>query len=168
VLLQSVRVRWDQLRSRFTLGTPERPLATYLTDPPPVVQEGLEISRRAFGNIAERARGIGAQTGVVLMPARFQVNDVDYRQLSAIVRDAGGELDRNAASRRFHDALAPLGLPMVDLQPMLFAQPNREGLFFQHTVHLTPRGHEIVGAALFDFLQANGLVIGAPTPRARP
>lgn len=156
--LQSVRIRWDQLRGRITVGTPERPLASYLTDPPPVVQAGLDASRRAFGQIVERARRDGAATALALMPARFQVNDEDYRNLDAIVRDAGGVLDRQAASSRFQEALTPLGVPMIDLLPVLFAQPDREGIFFQRTVHLTPRGHDVVAAALAEFLVQNGLL----------
>lgn len=165
VVLQSVRLRWDQLRSRFATGTPERPLATYLKDPPPVVREGLEVTRRAYGEIATRARAIGARTGLVLMPARFQTDDPDFGHLQAIVHEAGGELVRNAGSTRFHDALAPLGLPMIDLEPVLFAAPDRIGLFFQHTVHLTPRGHEVVAGALFDFMRSSGLADGRPADR---
>jgi hypothetical protein len=155
---QAVRVRWDQLRGRLALGTPERPLATYLADPPSIVDEGLAISRRAFGRLAERAAAIGARTGVVLMPARFQVNDEDYGHLAAAVRDAGGVLDRQSASRRFGDALAPLGLPMIDLQPLLAAQPDPSGLFFQRNVHLTPRGHDLVSGILEAFLDTSGLL----------
>ena len=158
MVLQSVRVRWDQLRGRIATGAPERPLATYLTQPPPVVQEGLAVSRRAFGRVSTRATEIGARTGLVLMPARFQTNDVDFGNLSAAVRETGGELSRDAASARFREALAPLALPMVDLQPTLFAQPQRDGLFFQRTVHLTPRGHDIVARTLFEFLQNNALL----------
>jgi len=158
VVWQAVRVRWDQLRGRLALGTPERPLATYLADPPSIVDEGLAISRRAFGRLAERAAAIGARTGVVLMPARFQVNDEDYGHLAAAVRDAGGVLDRQSASRRFGDALAPLGLPMIDLQPLLAAQPDPSGLFFQRNVHLTPRGHDLVSGILEDFLDTSGLL----------
>ena len=62
-------------------------------------------------------------------------------------------LVRNAATERFATALAPLGLPMIDLQPVLAAQPDRGGLFFQRNVHLTPRGHDVVAGALFDFLE---------------
>jgi hypothetical protein len=152
-----VRVRYDQLRARFFTGTPERPLASYLADPPPIVQRGLEVSGAAFGKIAERARGLGARTAIVLVPARFQTDDTDYRHLKAAVEQAGGVLDRNSSSRRFHEALLPLGLPILDLQPILFAQPDRPGLFFQRTVHLTPRGHDVVSGALLDFLQSTGL-----------
>ena len=159
VVLQMVRVRWDQLRSRISLGTPEAPLASYLASPPPIVSQGLDASQRVFARIAARAAEIGARTGIVLMPARFQVNDEDFGNLSAIVREAGGELDRNASSRRFQDALAPLGLPMIDLQPVLFDQPNRAGIFFQRTVHLTPRGHDVVARSLLEFLQTNRLLV---------
>jgi lysophospholipase L1-like esterase len=158
VVLQYVRLRWDQLKSRFVTGTPERPLASYLTDPPPIVRHGIDVSRRAFGQIATRAGALGAPTGLVLMPARFQTNDVDFGNLSAIVREAGGVLDRHASSRRFEEGLAPLGLPLLDLQPILFNRPDREGLFYQRTVHLTPLGHEAVAGALFDFVRQSGLV----------
>jgi lysophospholipase L1-like esterase len=163
VVMQSVRVRWDQLMSKVTTGAPERPLATYLVNPPPVVADGLRVSRDAYGRVAARASAIGARTGIVLVPARFQTNDADFGNLDAAVRGAGAELDRDAASRRFADALAPLGLPMIDLQPILAVQPERAGLFYQRTVHLTPRGHTVTADALFDFLERSGLVVRSPT-----
>lgn len=158
VVLQSVRVRWEQLNSRLNVGAPEPALASYLVKPPDVVQQGLTIMRTAYERIARRASGIGARTAIAVMPARFQTDDADFSRLAKIVHDAGGTLDRNAASSRFLDALAPLGLPIIDLQPALAAQPRREGLFFQRTVHLTPRGHAVVAGELATFLGAAGLV----------
>jgi len=166
-VLQLARVRWDQLRSKVATGTPERPLATYLTDPPPVVQHGLEVSRRAFGLIAQRARGIGAETGIVLMPARLQVNDEDFSNLRAIVQEAGGEIDRNGASRRFEEALTPLGIPVRDIQPDLARQPDGAGLFLRTTAHLSPRGHSAVADALLVFLRSSGL-LNRPAELPRP
>jgi hypothetical protein len=157
IVLQYARMRWDQLRSRWSTGTPERPLSSYLSDPPPVVAEGLDASRRAYGRIVDRAKGIGAETAVALMPARFQTDDPDFHRLSEIVRQSGGQLVRNSASERFKTALAPLGVPMVDLQPALAAQPDRIGLFFQRNVHLTPRGHDVVASELFQFFERSGL-----------
>lgn len=161
VVLQLVRVRWDQLRSRFSSAAPERPMATYLADPPPEVQRGLEVSRQAFGKIANRASAIGAETGLVLFPARFQTDDADYVRWKEIVHSAGGELIRNSGTARFREALAPLGLPALDLLPVLEAQPNRVGLFYQRTIHLTPHGHEVVAGALFEFLKTSGLMQAA-------
>ena len=91
------------------------------------------------------------------MPARFQTDDEDYGHLAETVRAAGGVLVRNSSSERFATALAPLGLPMIDLQPVLAAQPDRVGLFFQRNVHLTARGHEVVAGALYDFMKTSGL-----------
>ena len=158
VTLQSVRIRYDQLKGKLATGTPERPLASYLASPPPEVGEGLEIARDAFGRVVTRAAGLGARTGIVLFPARFQTDDPDFGRLAAAVKESGHTLERNSASDRFRRALAPLGVPMLDLQPVLAAQPDRIGLFFQRNVHLTPRGHDVVGGALLDFLTTSGLV----------
>jgi hypothetical protein len=38
-------------------------------------------------------------------------------------------------------------------------------LFFQQTVHLTPRGHEIVADALDRFIQQQHLLDETPAPR---
>ena len=106
------------------------------------------------GGIAGLAAARGARTALVLMPARFQTDDRDYEQLRAIVEASGESLVRDAATGRFREALAPLGLPMLDLLPILRAEPNRVELFFQRNVHLTPRGHRVVGQALTGFVVA--------------
>jgi len=102
----------------------------------------------------------GARTALILMPARFQVDDADYGRLRELVRAAGHDLIRQAATERFRTALTPLGLPMFDLLPVIQAQTDPAGVFFQRNIHLTPRGHEVVGHALV------GFVMGL-SPRAR-
>jgi lysophospholipase L1-like esterase len=153
VVLQIVRLRWDLLRSKLATAAPERPLASYLAEPPPEVMSGVAVTRQAIEKIDGRARAVGARTGIVLMPARFQTDDADHRALSATVARAGGELVRDAATERLRDGLAPLELPTLDLLPVLARQPDRTGLFFQRNVHLTPRGHDVVAGALLQFLQ---------------
>jgi hypothetical protein len=161
MVLQLVRLRYDLLRSRLESPAPARALLSYMASPPAEVTEGLAIARDAFGRIAERARGVGASTAFVLMPARFQTDDGDYGRLAEVVRQSGGTLDRQAATERFTATLAPMGLPILDLLPVLARQPDRIGLFFQRNIHLTPRGHAVVGEALFDFLQTSGLAEAA-------
>lgn len=158
MVLQGARLRWDQLSARFEGPGTERPLATYLADPPADVDDGLAVTRRAHGLIAEAAAARGARTALVLMPARFQTDDADYGRLQALVAEAGGTLVRDAATERFREALAPLGLPTLDLLPVLQAEPRRVELFFQRNVHLTPRGHKVVGQALTTFV--SGLQAG--------
>lgn len=168
MVLQQARVRYDQLRARITGPTTERPLLSFLKDPPPEVFAGLAVARRATGMIAERAKARGARTAVVLMTARFQTDDPDYGRLVAIVRQAGGELSRDAATDRYREALAPLGLPTLDLLPILAEQPDRRDLFFQRNVHLTPRGHVVVAHVLADFLKSSGLAVQAARSTTHP
>jgi hypothetical protein len=163
MVLQYVRLRVDLLRSKFSTPAPERPLVSYATDPPIEVTHGLEVTRRAVDLIAKRASAAGARTAIALMPARFQTDDDDYGRFVDIIRAAGGTFERNAASQRFAAALAPLGLPMIDLQPALAAQPDRSGLFFQRNIHLTPRGHDVVARTLFDFFEKNRLTARPPS-----
>lgn len=156
---QTGRVRWDQLKSRFTTKIPEPPLAMYLETPPPYVAEGLELAREATRRIRDRAAGLGARTVLVLVPAKFQVNDVDFEWLNADVTRAGGRLVRHSATERVTKSLAPLGLPTLDLLPIFQRQPHPKDLFFQRNVHLTARGHEVVDAALFEFLKEHAFFV---------
>ena len=92
------------------------------------------------------------------MPARFQVDDGDYGRLKDVVSAAGGALVRDAASERFDQALAPLGLPRLDLLPALRGALPGPDLFYQETVHLTPRGHAVVAEALDRFIEDHRLL----------
>ncbi|MDA1307639.1 MAG: hypothetical protein O2917_10300, partial [Acidobacteria bacterium] len=152
------RLRADQLHARLSTPGPERPLSSYLADPPEEVAAGLQYTRQAVRRIADAAAAQGARTAIILMPARFQVDSADYGRLRDAARAAGGDLIRDAATERFQEALAPLGLPMVDLLPTLREQDDPVGLFFQRNIHLTPRGHLVVGVTLERFLHAQGLL----------
>jgi lysophospholipase L1-like esterase len=158
MVLQLTRLRVEQIKDHFRGPGTERPLATYLDVPPPEVVHGLEVTRRAFGMISARAAELGARTALVLMPARFQTDDADYERLVEIVHHAGAEVVRNAATERFREALSPLGVPTLDLLPVLAAEPSREELFFQRNIHLTQRGHTVVADAMFRFLKDSRLV----------
>jgi hypothetical protein len=91
------------------------------------------------------------------MPARFQLVDADYERMRLAVANARGELVRDAATDRFAAGLSELGLPVLDLLPALRSAGPGSDLFFQQNVHLTPRGHETVAAALETFLERHGL-----------
>lgn len=162
MVLQVLRLRVVSVTDRFGgFGAPpEPPLQTYAAHPAPRIAEGLRISTECIGDIAADASAVGAKTMVMLVPARFQVDDADYKRLWQAVHDTGGELVRDAATDRFASALAPLRLPRLDVLPVLRGAPPGPDLFFQQTVHLTPRGHEVVAAALERFLKQQGLVDG--------
>jgi SGNH hydrolase-like domain, acetyltransferase AlgX len=167
MVLQVLRLRVVSATERFSgaLGTPEPPLQSYAATPAPRIAQGLTITRECVAEIASTASASGARTAVMLMPARFQIDDADFGRLKEAVAQSGGELVRDAATSRFDAALAGLPLPRLDVLPALRAAFPGPDLFFQQTVHLTPRGHEIVADALDRFIQQQHLLDETPAPR---
>jgi lysophospholipase L1-like esterase len=159
MVLQLLRLRVVAVMDRLPRrgAPPEPPLQSYAEHPAPRIAEGMRITRECVQAIVDESAAIGARTMIMLMPARFQVNDVDYGYLKAAVEGAGGRLVRDAATTRFNEALAPLPVPRFDALPVLRAGQPGGNVFFEQTVHLTPRGHEIVARALGDFIVRNGL-----------
>jgi hypothetical protein len=169
MVLQLLRLRVVSATERFSgvLSAPEPPLQSYAAKPAPRIAAGLEVTRQCVSEISALAAANGARTAIALMPARFQVDDPDYGRLKEAVAAAGGELQRDAASERFAAALAPLALPQVDLLPALRRALPGTDLFFQETVHLTPRGHEVVAAALDAFIDEQHLLSPEPAQPRR-
>jgi lysophospholipase L1-like esterase len=157
MVLQILRLRVIAVTSRFPSrgAPPEPPLQSYAEHPAPRIAEGLRITRECVEAIAVEAAQAGARTMVMLMPARFQVNDEDYGNLKEAVEAAGGRLVRDAATARFDAALAPLPIPRFDTLPSLRAAGPE--VFYVSTVHLTPRGHVVVADALEAFIRRQGL-----------
>jgi SGNH hydrolase-like domain, acetyltransferase AlgX len=159
MVLQVIRLRIVSMTDRLSnfISPPEPPLQSYAAKPAPRIDEGLRITRESVEAIAAEAAASGARTMVMLMPARFQVDDADYGHLKQAVEQAGGVLVRDAATDRFDQALATVPVPRFDALPALKAAVPGPDVFFQQTVHLTPRGHEIVAQALEAFVRRQGL-----------
>jgi lysophospholipase L1-like esterase len=160
LVLQVLRLRVVSVTDRLSTfaSPPEPPLQSYAAKPAQRIADGLRVSADCVRQLASDAARDGARTAIVLMPARFQVDDADYGRLKDIVSGAGGTLLRDAATARFADALRPLGLPQFDALPSLRAALPGPDVFFQQTVHLTPRGHRVVADALAQFLRGQGLL----------
>jgi hypothetical protein len=160
MVLQVLRLRVTSATDRlnWNTGGAEAPLQSYAAHPVPRIEQGLAISRRAVEGIIAESSAAGARTAIVLMPARFQVDDPDYGRLRQSVLESGGELMRDGATKRFKQTLQGVNAPVFDPLPAMRAALPGPDLFFQQTVHLTPRGHEIVAAALEKFLRDGQLV----------
>ena len=159
MVLQIVRMRATTLMERFGRARPiDRALTMYLPTLPPDMARGLDVSRECVRRIATLAAGQWAKTGIILLPARFQVADDDYGYLRAIVEDSGATLVRDAGTARFKEALGSLGLPLMDALPALRDSPRRAGIFFKTTAHLTVTGHDVLAAGLESFLRGSGLL----------
>lgn len=161
-VLQLIRQRGDQLRARLSASVAERPLATYLEEPPSFVLDGLQTAADAFGRIAASARGDGASVAFILMPARFQTHDVDFERVSRTAAGAGRTIRRHAATERFADALRPLGEPMLDLLPVFASAEDPPGLHFTRNTHLSSRGHLVTADAILRFLRPARLLNAGP------
>ena len=161
MVLQIVRLRATTLLERFGEARPiDRALTIYLPEVPAEMAHGLDVSREAVSRIAAGAAAQGARTGIVLLPARFQVADDDFDNLRAIVAQSGATLERDLATQRFASALAPLGLPMFDALPVLRDDAARSQIFFKTTAHLTVTGHQVLAAGLESFVRGSGLLDG--------
>lgn len=159
MVLQLLRLRIVSVTDRLPRwgAPPEPPLQSYAEHPAARIGEGLRISRECVQAIVDESSAVGAKSMILLMPARFQVDDPDYGRLKQAVEGTGGTLVRDAATTRFNEALSSIPVPRLDALPALRAALPGPDVFFQQTVHLTPRGHEIVAQALGDFIVRNGL-----------
>jgi lysophospholipase L1-like esterase len=161
MVLQTLRLRVVSVRDRFQpIAPPEPPLPVYWPEPPPEILRGVEITKQCVREIARLAASHGARTAVLFLPARFQVDDRDYGQLREIVAGAGGTLVRDGASVLFRRAFSDVLLPQLDGLTALRAALPGPDVFFQRTVHFTPRGHEVLAQALARFLESEQLVEG--------
>jgi hypothetical protein len=159
LVLQLVRLRFDQLYARTFAGTSERPLASYLEQPPSYFFDGLLAAERAFGYVTDHARENGAKVALVLMPARFQLRDEEYQGIADNAERAGATLLRHAATERFARALDRLDRPKLDLLPIFSPLEDPQSLYFVGNSHLTARGHRVVAEALLDFMSTNRLIV---------
>lgn len=159
VVLQIVRLRVTTLLGRF--GWTEEidpPLRTYLPDAPPEIQRGLLVTRDVVARTKALTDTQGARLVVMLLPARFQVDDGDFGRLREIVARSGKTLERDRATARFREALEGLHVPVMDALPALRAATSPATLYFQSTAHFTAYGHEVLAFALQDFLTETGVL----------
>ncbi|HSC26510.1 MAG TPA: hypothetical protein VLD67_04500 [Vicinamibacterales bacterium] len=138
----------------------ERGVLSYAVEPPPEILRGFEVSRNAARRITEEAAVMGARTAVLFLPARFQLVEKDFADLSVETRKEGVRLDRDGATRRFRAAYAELEIPQLDLLEQLRRKSDPAALYFEQNIHLSARGHAEVAAAIESFLRSEQLVTG--------
>jgi hypothetical protein len=161
VVLQIARLRVTTALDRFG-WRPEidPPLRTYLADAPPEIEKGIAVARDAVARLATLTASQGARLVVVLLPARFQVDDGDYGRLKEIVGRSGKTLERDLATERFAKALRGLGVPVLDVLPPLREAARVSDVYMQSTAHFTPFGHDALATILERRLRDEGLVPG--------
>jgi len=161
LVLQVARLRITTLFDRFG-WRPEidPPLRTYLHDAPPGIDTGLAVTRDVVSRLAALTSSQDARLVLLLLPARFQVDDEDYARLKAIVARSGQTLERDRATERFKAALAGLDVPVLDALPPLREASRQSRVFMESTAHFTPYGHEVMARIVAGFLLDSGMTGG--------
>lgn len=159
MVLQIVRLRLRGLVEHFGRKPDLVPaLRTYLPEASADIMSGLATTKEAMRRLAASASEHGARTALILLPARFQVDDADWGYLTRDWAVSGYRLVRDAATLRFREGLAPLSLPIFDALQVLRAGDGQERVFFVGTAHLTPFGHEVLADGIVTFLGDAGLL----------
>jgi len=165
MVLQILRLRAVTLAERVGKARGiERALTSYLPETTEEVSRGLLVTREAVSRIVAVADARGARVGVLLLPARFQLDDTDFGHLREAAAAAGQTLVRDGASARFREAMADLPAPALDLLVPFRADADPVSLYFEKTAHFTPRGHEVVARAVKRFLDESRLLDRMPPP----
>lgn len=159
MVAQILRLRVRQVLDRFgPRPAPDRRVLGYAIDPPDEVERAFGIARTVLGRLVRSARSRGARSAIVLMPARFQLDPQEFGRVEAMVASDGYTITIDGATKRFAAALAPLGIPILDMLPAYRRDSDPLSIFFRRTVHLTPAGHALTATRLAEFLRAEGLV----------
>jgi hypothetical protein len=161
MVLQIVNQRAGSVMERLRPArqpSPDRRLLSYATPLRNDIAEGFAAASRAVGRIAADASARKAKTALVLMPARFQIDEADFGRIRGDVTRFGFTIDADGASHRFAEAYRPLGVPVLDLLTSFRATRDPLSIFFQRTAHLTPTGHAVTADALARFIDANALL----------
>ena len=155
IVLQVARLRVTTVLDRFG-WRPEidAPLRTYLPDAPPEIDKGLEVTKDVVSRLDALTRQEGSRLVVVLLPARFQVDDGDYGRLKAIVARPGRRSIGIGATERFKAALTGLNVPVFDALPPLREAARQAEVYMQSTAHFTAAGHEALAGILEQYLRA--------------
>jgi len=161
MVLQIARLRVTSVLYRFGWGHEiDPPLRAYLPESSPEIRRGLDVTRDAVARLAALASSQHARLLVLLLPARFQVDDADFRRLRDSVAQSGKTLQRDLATERFKAALQGLDVPVLDPLPALRAAARQSDVFMQSTAHFTPFGHEVMARVLEQYLKETGLTGG--------
>jgi len=161
MVLQVARLRVTSVLYRFGWGHEiDPPLRAYLPEGSPDIARGLDVTRDTVARLASLTSSQHARLVVLLVPARFQVDDGDFRRLRDSVAQSGKTLERDLATDRFKAALNGLGVPVVDALPPLRDAARQSDVFMQSTAHFTPFGHEVMAKILERYLKEAGLVEG--------
>lgn len=125
-----------------------------------------------FGRVAAALRQLnaevtasGARLGVVLMPARVQIDAESRAPALAWAGQPDSDFDWDAPQRELASFLQAEGIPFLDLLPGLRAAATGRQLYTSGDTHWTPDGNAVVAASVGRWILDQGWLPGATATR---
>lgn len=117
-----------------------------------------EATRRQLAAMADIARERGVRVAVVVIPELVQVDAQQWQSTIRAVASGEETYRTHWPNQRVVALCRELGLPVLDLLPVLAQAPPGEPLYFKLDGHWTRRGHEVAAVAIDAFLRREHLV----------
>jgi hypothetical protein len=143
-----VRSRLGNLRVRLGLAPMNTLPPQYLTRN--AHEPDFGITADACRDLDLVARGDGARTLFVLIPASYQVDTASFTRWREATKLAPNQADADQPNRRMSEELTARGLSVLDALPGLRAAAGKGGppLYGVVDAHLSPAGHEALAEIL--------------------
>lgn len=118
----------------------------------PTLDRGQQLIESLFGTYA----GFKAtKTIVVLLPDKMDLVDRKELETQFAKYDPGASPNPEPFYQRMKRSITNAGLDHIDLRPIILMQKDVPGLYLPGNSHVGPKGHELIAAALADYIRAN-------------
>jgi len=129
----------------------------YELQPDSETLRGWRITERLLGRVRDRAAAVGVPVVIVGAPDALALNDAAWRERMGESRARSGRFAPDAPNRLLGEVANRLGVPYLDLFPILSREHERQVLYFPVDSHWTPAGHALVARAVEEKLRQLGL-----------
>jgi hypothetical protein len=129
----------------------------YEKEPDPEMERSWRITERLLGLMRDRVRSENVQLVVVGAPDWLALDTEAWQERMGGSRAVSGRYAPDKPSRMLSEIAGKMGVPYVDLMPVLASAPTAEPLYFPIDSHWTPAGHAIVAEAIGAKLREIGL-----------
>jgi len=140
----------------------------YLAERPAYLDDGMALTAALLAKLRDFARELGAQTWVVLVPGRTQVEDERWASVEAAF--GADRVRRDQPQRELERLGAQVGVPVIDLLPAFRARDARgERLYWRIDAHFNAAGHDEAARVVAEALRrrlADGFINAATRPEA--
>jgi hypothetical protein len=122
----------------------------------------LDVAWPLFGrylaDIRDAASSIGAPTVLLAIPEMAQFDAQMHARTMFEFRFTDDEVDWDLPQRQLAGQAAQVGIPELDLLPLLRARADRAQLYLRLDTHFTALGHQATADALASFIEERGLI----------